>query len=41
MNEEEKKAKDAEQSQKEIEEEIMPSDGIELLNSKEICMVEV
>ena len=41
VNEEEKKAKDAEQSQKEIEEEIMPSDGIELLNSKEICMVEV
>ena len=41
MNEEEKKAEDTEQSQKEIEEEIMPSDGVELLNRKEICMVEV
>ena len=41
VNEEEKKAEDTEQPQKEIEEEIMPSDGIELLNRKETCMVEV
>ena len=41
VSEEEKKAEDTEQSEKEIEEEIMPSDGFELLNRKEICMVEV
>ena len=41
VNEEEKKAEDFEQSQKEIKEEIMPSDGFELLNRKETCMVEV
>ena len=41
VNEEEKKAEDAEQSEKEIEEEIMPSNGFKLLNSKEIYMVEV
>ena len=41
MNEEEKKAEDAEQPQKEIEEEIIPSDGVELFNRKETCMVEV
>ena len=40
-NEEEKKAEDAEQPQKEIEEEIMPSNGVKLLNRKETCMVEV
>ena len=34
VNEEEKKVEDAEQPQKEIEEEIMPSDGVELLNRK-------
>ena len=33
-NEEEKKAENTEQSQKEIKEEIMPSDGFELLNKK-------
>ena len=32
VNEEEKKVEDAEQSQKEIEEEIMPSGDFELLN---------
>ena len=41
VNEKEKKAENAEQSEKEIEEEIMPSDGFELLNRKETCMVEV
>ena len=41
VNEEEKKAEDAEQLQKEIEEEIMPLDGDELLNRKETCMLEV
>ena len=41
VNEEEKKAEDAEQPQEEIEEEIMPPDGVELLNRKETCMVEV
>ena len=41
VSEKEKKNKDAEQLQKEIEEEIMPFDGFELLNSKETCMVEV
>ena len=40
-NEEEKKVKDAEQSQKEIEDKIMPSGGFELLDRKETCMVEV
>ena len=40
-NEEEKKAENTKQPQKEIEEEIMPYGGIELLNRKEICMVEV
>ena len=34
VNEEEKKAKNTEQPQKEIEEEIMPSGGFELLNKK-------
>ena len=32
VKEEEKKVEDAEQSEKEIEEEIMPSNGVELLN---------
>ena len=41
VNEEEKKAVDTEQPQKEIEEEIMPSDGFELLNRKKTSMVEV
>ena len=41
MKEKEKKAEDVEQSEKEIEEEIMPSDGFELLNRKETCMLEV
>ena len=41
VNEEEKKAENTEQPQKEIEEEIMPSGGFELLNKKETCMVEV
>ena len=41
VNEEEKIAEDAEQPQKEIEEEIMPSDSFELLNRKETCMVKV
>ena len=41
VNEEKKKAENTEQPQKEIEEEIMPSDGAELLNSKETCMVEI
>ena len=41
VNEDEKKVVDTEQPQKEIEEEIMPSDGFELLNRKETCMVEV
>ena len=41
LNEEEKKAIDSEQSQKEVGEEIMPSDGVELMNRKETCMVEV
>ena len=40
VNEEEKKAENIEQSEKEIE-EIMPSNGVELLNRKETCMVEV
>ena len=35
VNEEEKKAVDTEQPQKEIEEEIMPSDVVKLLNRKE------
>ena len=39
--EEEKKAENTEQPQLEIEEEILPSDGFELLNRKETCMVEV
>ena len=41
VNEEEKKTEDIEQPQKEIEKEIMPYDGFELLNSKETCIVEV
>ena len=41
MNEEEKTTENTKQPQKEIEEEIMPSDGVELLNRKETCMVEV
>ena len=40
MNEEEKKAENIEQSEKEIE-EIMPPNGIELLNRKETCKVDV
>ena len=40
VNEEEKKVENIEQSKKEME-EFMPSNGIELLNRKEICMVEV
>ena len=39
VNKEEKKAENTKQSSK--EEEIMPSNGIELLNKKETCMVEV
>ena len=34
MNEKEKRAENIEQSKEEIEEEIMPSDGVELLNRK-------
>ena len=41
VNEKEKKAKNTEQPQKEIEEEIMPYGGFELLNKKETSMVEV
>ena len=41
VNKEEKKAKNTEQPQKEIEEEIMPSNDVELLNRKETYMVEV
>ena len=41
VNEEEKKAENTEQSENELEEEIMPSNGIKLLNRKETCMVEV
>ena len=41
VNEEEKKAENIEQPQKKIEEEIMPSDSVELLNTKETCMIEV
>ena len=41
VNEEDKKAKNLEQSQKEEKEEIMPSNSVELLNKKETCMVEV
>ena len=41
VNEEEKKAENIEQSKKEVEEEIIPSDGVELLNRKETCMIEV
>ena len=40
VNEEEKKAENIEQSEKEIE-EIMPPNGVELLNRKETYMVEV
>ena len=40
VNEEEKKAENIEQSEKEIE-EIMPPNGVELLNRKETCMIEV
>ena len=40
VNEKEKKAENIEQSEKEIE-EIMPPNGVELLNRKETCMVEV
>ena len=40
VNEEEKKAENIEQSEKEIE-EIMPPNGVELLNRKETCMVEM
>ena len=41
VSEEEKKVKNVEQPQKEANEEIMPSDGVELLNRKEKCMVEM
>ena len=41
VNEEEKKAENTEQPQKEVEEEIMPSNSVELLNNKQTCMVEV
>ena len=41
VNEEDKKAEDLEQPQKEKKEEIMPSGGVELLNKKETCMVEI
>ena len=40
VNEEEKKAENIEQFEKEIK-EIMPPNGVELLNRKETCMVEV
>ena len=40
MNVEEKKTKNIEQSEKEIE-EIIPPNGVELLNKKKTCMVEV
>ena len=40
VNEKEKKAENIELSEKEIE-EIMPPNGVELLNKKETCMVEV
>ena len=40
VNEEEKKAENIEQSEKETE-EIMPPNSVELLNRKETCMVEV
>ena len=39
VNEEKKKAENIEQSEKDIE-EIMPPNGVELLNRKETCMVE-
>ena len=41
VSEEVKKVKNSEQSQKEVKEEIMPSDGFELLGRKEICMIEI
>ena len=41
VNEEEKKAENIKHSQEEVEEEIMPSNGVELLNRKETYMVEV
>ena len=40
-NEKEKKAENTKQPKKEIEEEIMPSDSFELLNSKETYMVDI
>ena len=40
VNEEEKKAENIEQSEKEIE-EIMPPNGVELLNRKETYIVDV
>ena len=40
VNKEEKKVENIEQSEKEIE-EIMPPNGVKLLNRKETCMVEV
>ena len=40
VNKEEKKVKNIEQSKKEIE-KIIPHNGVELLNKKETCMVEV
>ena len=40
VNEEEKKAENIQQSEKEIE-EIIPPNGVELLNRKETCMVEM
>ena len=41
VSEEGKKAENTEQSQKEEKQEIMPSDSVELLSSKEIYTVEV
>ena len=41
ISEGDKKAEKAEQSQKEVKEEIMPSDSVELLSKNDTCMVEV
>ena len=41
VSREDKKIENAKQPQKEAKEEIMPSDGVELLNRKETCMVKV
>ena len=41
VSKKDKKIGDTEQPQKEVEEEILPSDNVELLNRKETCMVEI